>query len=469
MQRRLLLLAVWIFCGLPVLRAADPGAILAKAEPALVRVTFNVVMENGAKRPIVAAGTILNAEGLTAIGGDWLPRQMPDDRFADFKMQWVAEEDQPEIKAELVARDSDLHAALVKPAEALPEKLKLVPAALGDPAKLQRGDTVWGLGLLPPAYRSTLDFGSGQIVKRVTHPQELFVLTGDAAKTLFGPILNADGDVVGFVVQDPIFDRAQARPGGEARPASVFLPVTRLKELLEDPSKKRKKAWLGVADMQPLPKDVGLVLGLSEEQAKQGGVIVGRVLEGQPAAKAGLQADDIVVQLAGEAVEVRNDNDLRAFMERLSRLEVGQTVELAVLRQKEKHALKVELTERPKEESEAPRYEHKPFGLVLRELVYYDRLALDLETDSSGLLVHYVKSGSPPELGGLRKGDIILKVDDVELSGSGEETFKQFESLLAERKEKQKKEFVLFVSRGKKGQNSAFVKVETDWTQPAAE
>ena len=49
------------------------------------------------------------------------------------------------------------------------------------------------------------------------------------------------------------------------------------------------------------------------------------------------------------------------------------------------------------------------------------------------------------------------------MKSSGQETFDQFKKIVAGLKEKKKKEFVFFVSRGKKGQNAAFIKVEADW------
>ncbi|MCZ7649170.1 MAG: trypsin-like peptidase domain-containing protein [Planctomycetota bacterium] len=440
------------------------AAVAEKLEPSVVQVSFQVVMENDSKRKLVAVGTVMDAAGLIAISGDLLPRQMPDDRFADFAVKFVAADQQPSLKAELVTRDQDLHVALVKLAEDPAARgIKLVPAVRGDPRAFKRGDKVFGFGLLPSTYQGTLNVGDGMVVKVVDHPQELVVISGDASLALFGPVANAAGELVGFVVQDPLFERTRQNNDPEMRPASVFLPVTRLADLLEDPTRKRSKGWLGVSDMQPLGKDVGQVLGLSGDLAAKGGVIVGRVLEGQPAAKAGLKVDDIIVELGGSPVEVRTENDLRAFMDRLKKLQVGEEVRTVVLRAGKPETITVAIGERPKEESEAARFEYADLGLVLRELVYYDRLGLDLPLDFSGLHVHYVKSGSSPELGGLRGGDIITKIDDLELKGRGEEAFAQLKAALDDLKHKHKKQFVFFVSRGPKGQNSAFIKVETDW------
>ncbi len=322
--------------------------------------------------------------------------------------------------------------------------------------KLKPGHELLAFGLLPAAYQSSLTFALGHLVKEISTPQHLFVVTGSLRMDWLAPICGKSGKVIGFLVPDPLYQRG----GGGA--VNIVLPVARLMELIERPKKKRERSWLGVSDMQAVTKDIAEVLGLPEGR---GGVLIGRVLEGMPAWEGGLRVEDVITTLDGEDVVVRNDPELRAFIERVKGFGVGKVAKLNVFRNGQEVDLSIKLGERPKNEAKAKRYEEKEMGLILRELVYYDTLARDLKPGYAGLMVHYVKSGSWSELGGMRRGDIITKIGDEKLKGSGEVGIEQMKRILSELKAKKKREFVIFVSRGRRGQDSAFVRIETNWAK----
>lgn len=436
-------------------RAEDAGAALEKLKPCLVQVTFYQLDENGARHKRTTVGTVVGADGLVAFSAEFMPAQVPEDRFEEFKVEFVHEKDHPDLAADFLSRDPDLGAAVIRVSEKPPQGLVFTPAPFAKNTELKPGQQVLGFGLLGEGYGSTANFGQGHVIKTVEKPQPLVLCTYPINIALFGPMTSLDGEVIGFVIRDPL-----AGGRGYSYGSAVVLPAARLENLLKNPGKPKERSWVGISDLQPVSKDLAQVLGLPEGGS---GVLIGRVLAGMPADKAGLKVEDVLMKLDDESIDVKDETGLKGFMERLKRLQVGQKVVFTVRRGGAE--VKVDLTvgERPKEASKALRTERKELGLVLRELVYYDTLGLDLAPDFSGLYVHYVKSGSWPELGGLRAGDIITKVDDVHLKGSGEETFVQFNKLLDELKEKKKKEFVFFVSRGVKGQNSAFIKVEADW------
>ncbi|MCK6474569.1 MAG: PDZ domain-containing protein [Planctomycetes bacterium] len=450
-----LVCAAALACGAWSARGEDAGAALEKVKPSLVQVTFYQLDENGARHKRTTVGTVVAADGLVAFSAEYMPAQVPEDRFEEFKVEFVHEKDHPDLAADFLSRDPDLGAAVIRVSEKPPEGLVFTPAAFAKDPGLKPGQPVLGFGLLGDGYGSTANFGLGNVIKSVEKPQPLVLCTYPINIALFGPVTSMNGEVVGFVIRDPL-----AGGRGYTYGSAVVLPAARLENLLKNPGKPKERSWVGISDLQPVPKDLAQVLGLSENG---GGVLIGRVLAGMPAEMAGLKVEDVLLKLDDEKIDVKDETGLKGFMERLKRLQVGQKVVFIVWRGGAEQKIDLTVGERPKEAGKAQRVERKDLGLVLRELVYYDTLGLDLPPDLSGLYVHYVKSGSWPELGGLRAGDIITKVDDVQLKGSGEETFVQFNKLIDELKEKKKKEFVFFVSRGVKGQNSAFIKVEADW------
>ncbi|MCW8133183.1 MAG: PDZ domain-containing protein [Planctomycetota bacterium] len=459
-MRSAVLILTFLFC-VAAAPAAEPGPVVEKVRPSVVQVTFSEVAENGSHNKRMGVGTIVDKDGLVALSADLLPRNVPDDKFVDFKVKTVGWDDPEELDAALVTRDNDLSTALVRVTGKPKAGRAFVPAAMGKASELKLGDSLIGLGLLPGAYQSTVTFNVGSAVKYLDKPQQLLVVTRDVNVVLFGPVANAKGEVVGFSVQDPLFNAQAFRsrvPGSE--PANTVLPFTRLADLLKEPLKTRKRSWAGVSDLQFLSKDLALVMGMPEDH---GGILIGRILEGQPAEKAGLKAEDLIVKLEGEDVKAMDENGLRTFQERLKKYDVGQKVKLTVLRGKESKDFELEMGEKPKEESEAARYEDKELGLILRELTYYDTLARDLPAEYSGLFVQYVKSGSWPELGGMRPGDILTRIEETDLKGNQAETFEQFKKIVADLAAQKKKNFVFYVSRGKRGQNAAIIKIEADW------
>jgi len=464
-----LLVPAWVLFTASTLWAAereaaggpDVGALTEKLRHSIVMVTYNAINDTGARIAQQCVGTLADDKGVVLMQSEMMPRSMPDDRFVDFKIKFVNEPDAPEIKAELIVRDPDLACSVVKLAGELPKDLKLRPAVIGDYAALKSGEELLALGLLPNVYQNTLNFSLGHVIKLQEKPQPLILVTATAQIALFGPAVNAKGEVVGFAVNDPSFNANLFRQnplGNET--AHVLMPASRLLDLVKEPEKRKHRPWLGIADLQPLSKDLAVAMGLNE---KQSGLIVGRVLEGQPAAQAGIEAEDVLIKLNEEAITASDDTGVRAFQERLKKLEIGQKVKLTLLRKGQEKVVEMAVGEKPKEEADALRTDIKDYGLVVRELVYGDLLARDLGPDYAGLMVHYVKSGSWPDLAGMRAGDIITKVDDLELKGSGKETLEQFQKALAQLKDQKKKEFLVFVSRGRKGQNSALIKIEPDW------
>jgi hypothetical protein len=101
---------------------------------------------------------------------------------------------------------------------------------------------------------------------------------------------------------------------------------------------EKPAGWLGVA-IGPVPPELAAHLGLADGA----GVAVSRVLDGGPAEKAGLQENDIVVDL-GDGQAVMGPEDL---VDKVTARAPGETIELSVIRKGERQKVPVELGQRP--------------------------------------------------------------------------------------------------------------------------
>jgi serine protease Do len=78
--------------------------------------------------------------------------------------------------------------------------------------------------------------------------------------------------------------------------------------------------------VQQLTPDIATALGLE----KSTGALVSDVVEGSPAAKAGMKVGDVILQYNGQ--EVNHSSDLPILV---ARTKVGQTVPLKIFRSKQ--------------------------------------------------------------------------------------------------------------------------------------
>jgi serine protease Do len=166
-------------------------------------------------------------------------------------------------------------------------------------------------------------------------------------------------------------------------------------------ARAEQRSVLGI-QIQELTADLAKALGVAPSTT---GVLVSRVLEGSPAAKAGLKAGDIIVEYDGQAVGRPHE-----LSERVAATAIGTSVTLKVLRTGQATTLSattagMEMTGPPAEGPKTGR-----FGLALMpltpEIAEHLRIA-----EQQGLIVHAVRKGSVADLAGLRRGDVITEVN----------------------------------------------------------
>ena len=206
-----------------------------------------------------------------------------------------------------------------------------------------------------------------------------------------GPLFDIRGRVIG--VNAAIYSPAGGNVGiGFAVPASIAAPV--VAELIE--VGKVSRGWLGVS-LQALTPEIAESLGME----KPSGVLVADVAPDSPAARAGIRRADVVTAVGGRAME-----DGKALAREIGSMEPGDDVVVTVVRDGGPLDLAVELGGWPdaaeKAVSEAP-------GAAPAS---GPRLGVYLESREGQLVITGVRPGSPAAKARLRRGDVLLSVDN---------------------------------------------------------
>jgi len=144
-----------------------------------------------------------------------------------------------------------------------------------------------------------------------------------------GPLVNLRGEIIG--INTAIVATGQGI--GFAIPANI---VKRITGQLIDRGKVTR-GWIGIA-MEPLTSELVQSFGLRDTR----GAVVARVYPGGPAAAAGLQKNDVVVSFAGTAVD-----DYRQLQRLSADAEVGKTVKLEIVRNRERRVVELRVAEAP--------------------------------------------------------------------------------------------------------------------------
>lgn len=223
-----------------------------------------------------------------------------------------------------------------------------------------------------------------------------------------GALVNMDGQLVG--INTAIASRSGGSDGiGFAVPIDIAKNV--MKSIIENGRVVR--GYLGIRMGGEVDDTMAKALGLDEAY----GIIVGEVTEGGPAAKAGLQADDIIQTINGEPV--RNWGSLRTS---IGTSPPGTKVELGIVRDGEKKTLTVTLGEQPEDmmaempqaDSPEPNME-KQLGFKVQNLTSDIAQELGLEPGQDGVVVMEISRNSNAYQQGLRRGLVITEVDRQEV------------------------------------------------------
>jgi serine protease Do len=316
-----------------------------------------------------------------------------------------------EAKATVVGTDKDTDVAVIKV-----DNTSYPPLPRGDSSKLKVGDLVMAVGS-PFDLSQSVTTGIISALERNQvgiNKYESFIQTDAPINrgNSGGPLVNMDGEVIG--INSAIVSGSTGNDGiGFTIPINMATNVADM--LIKDG--KVHYARVGI-ELAPLTPVLARQLGLDENTK---GVLVGNVLPGSPAEKAGIKQGDVIIGFAGEKVQ-----NLPTFRLKVATSGVSKAAEMVYIRDGKERTTSIvpapaenvvfpierDALARSRESSpvEGAKTVTTAFGLVVQPLTEELAKPLGLPADTKGLLVSSVKDGSPADAAGIEEGDVITKV-----------------------------------------------------------
>jgi serine protease Do len=318
--------------------------------------------------------------------------------------------DKREFKARIVGSDRRSDVAVVKI-----EATGLPFVKIGDVNKLKVGEWVVAIGS-PFGLENTVTAGIVSAKQRDTGDLLPLIQTDVAINpgNSGGPLLNMRGEVVG--INSQIYSRSGGFMG-----ISFSIPIDEAQRVAEQLRTNGRviRGRIGVT-IAPVTKEVAESIGLG----KPAGALVNAVEKDGPADKAGIEAGDIIVKVDGKAVDKQSD-----LPRMVGAIKPGTKATLQVFRRGSPRDISVTVAEfeadRPARRASAdPGGPSAPaskavLGMTVSDLSDAQKKELRVR---GGVKVESVDG--PAARAGLREGDVVLSIDNTEITDS-----KQFASV----------------------------------------
>jgi serine protease Do len=341
-------------------------------------------------RTSLGSGFLIDAKGYIVTnnhvieGADEIAVRLSDDR---------------QFQATIVGHDKKTDLALIKIDS--PDPLPFVK--LGDSDTLRVGDWILAIGNpfglggsvtagIVSAKSRDIDAGS----------YDNFIQTDAAINqgSSGGPLFNMNGEVVG--INTAIFSS-----NGGSMGIGFATPVNLSKFVIEQLIQKGvvERGWLGLKVTNNTEDIV-----LSDNQTFKGGVVVSFLTEDAPAAKAGIEAGDVIIAFNGNDVK-----DAKSFSRSVAETPIGQSVILRVWRNNEIKDLTLTIAQMPEDKPQGSLQADEP---TIQSSVYVEDLGVRIEENGNQIKVSEVSSNSKAASQGIQNGDIIQKIDGKDISSA---------------------------------------------------
>ena len=342
----------------------------------------------------VGSGFIISADGFVMTnahvvdGADEVLVTLPDKR---------------EFKAKLIGADKRTDVAVVKiDATGLPF------VRIGDINRLRVGEWVMAIGS-PFGLENTVTAGIVSAKQRDTGDYLPFIQTDVAVNpgNSGGPLINMRGEVVG--INSQIFSRSGGYMG-----ISFAIPIDEAMRVSEQlrASGRVTRGRIGV-QIAEVTREVAESIGLGKPQ----GALVRSVEAGSPAEKAGVEAGDIITRFEGRAIEKASD-----LPRQVGNTKPGTRSAITVFRRGQNRDLNITIAELEPEQtarrpaarsSEAPKAAGtvQALGLTVVDLTEAQKRELKVKRG-----VRVEAAADAGARAGLREGDVILSVGNVEIN-----------------------------------------------------
>jgi serine protease Do len=214
-----------------------------------------------------------------------------------------------------------------------------------------------------------------------------------------GPLVDLEGRVIGINSRATLF----ANSIGFAIPINIVKQVT--SAIIAEGAVTR--SWIGLhcQAMQELEKYFGT--------EPNSGVLIASIDAGSPAEEAGLQAGDVLLEMDSAPVSARFVEELPAFYNSVAGRAPGDSIRFELRRGEQR--LDLTVATRLLGELQGQDFECKRWGVAVKAITRQMQVEYQFD-DTAGVLVVGVKRLSAAEENGLRRGDVIVKVNDHDVT-----------------------------------------------------
>lgn len=309
--------------------------------------------------------------------------------------------DKREFKAKIIGADRRTDVALVKI-----EGSNLPKLTIGDSSRIRVGEWVIAIGS-PFGLENTVTAGIVSANARDTGDYLPLIQTDVAVNpgNSGGPLINMRGEVVG--INSQIYSRSGGYMG-----ISFAVPIDEAMRIAEQlkTTGKVTRGRIGV-QIGEVTKEVAESLGLQRAH----GALVQRIEPDAPAAKAGMEAGDIILRFNGTTIEKSSD-----LPRLVGRTAPGAQATVTVWRRGATRDLSITIAEMepeqpPVTEERKPQAKTNALGLAVTELSDAQKKSMGV---TSGVAVE--AADGVAARAGLRAGDIILRLNNTDITSAAQ-------------------------------------------------
>ncbi len=321
-------------------------------------------------------------------------------------------QDDTTLPATVVGSDKKTDLALLK----VKPKAPLTAVSFGDSDKVRVGDWILAIGN-PYGFGGSVTAGiiSARARNINSGPYDEYLQTDAPINrgNSGGPMFDMDGNVVGV-------NTAIISPSGGSVGLAFAIPSNMAKNIVEQLKNKGhiQRGWLGVR-IQTVTQDIADGLNLGQPR----GALVSSVTADGPAAKAGIQAGDVIVTFDGKDIP-----DMHRLPLIVAQTDVDKSVDVVVLRKGKSVSLRVKVAELSSKDS-AEEEDKKPsvakgtpgaekiddLGASVAPVTDALRSRFDIKKGVTGVVVTSVSSDGVAADQGLQTGDVISEAAQQEV------------------------------------------------------
>jgi serine protease Do len=307
-------------------------------------------------------------------------------------------EDDKEYTAKLIGSDSKTDIALIKIQKEPGDNTVFPALQMGDSKGLEVGEWVMAIGN-PFGLSHTVTVGVVSALGRSigAGPYDEFIQTDASINpgNSGGPLINLNGEVIG--INTAIIS---GNTGGNVG-IGFAIPINIAKGILNDLKERGTvtRGWLGVM-IQKITPELERSFGLNSTE----GALVGDVIPGGPAEKAGVERGDVIVGFNGQQIK-----EMENLPKVVAATRPGDTVDMEIVRDGKTKVLRV-LIEVLKDVQEQQLAKVDPLGMQVQEITKELAQSLQLESND-GVLVSDVTAGGAAAEAGVKRGDVISEVN----------------------------------------------------------